>query len=98
MNDKLGVQTAGHDTNVDPSAFAVVVARGSAELMIDPVFLGWRRSLRVISYLKATKVILMHRNHLIMDPSCIICEKGYSRWEPNEDENRAEKYLFEYEL
>ena len=97
LNDNLGVQTAGHGTNLDPSAFALVAARGSAELMIDPVFLGWRRSLRVISYIKATKVILMHRNHLIVDPSCIICEKGYSRWEPNEDENGAEKYLFEYE-
>ena len=81
----------------DPSVFALAAGRGSAELIIDPVFLGWRRSLRIISYLKATKKILMHRKHLIQDPSCIICEKGYDKWEPNDDEKGAEKVLFEYE-
>ena len=70
----------------DPSVFALAVARGSAELIIDPVFLGWRRSLRIISYLKATRKILMHKKHLIQDSSCIICEKGYDKWEPNDDD------------
>jgi len=43
LNNNLGVQIAEHDPDLDPSAFALVAARGSAELMIDPVFLGWRR-------------------------------------------------------
>ena len=84
-------------TDYEPSVFALVVARGSAELMIDPAFLGWRRSLRTISYLKTTRKTLMHKEHLILDLSCILCEKGYDKWEPNGNEKRAEKYLFENE-
>ena len=59
-----------------PSVFALRVARGSAELIVDPVFLGWRRTLRVISYVKATSKILTHRKHLIPTSSCEICKLG----------------------
>ena len=80
-----------------PSVFALSAARGSAELIVDPVFLGWRRTLRTISYLKAVHKILKHRKHLILDSSCEICEKGKDKWKPNEDETGAEDVLFRYE-
>ena len=53
-----------------PSVFALSMARGSAELIVDPVFLGWRQTLRTISYLKAVYKILKHRKHLILDSIC----------------------------
>ena len=80
-----------------PSVFALRVARGSAELIVDPVFLGWRRTLRVISYVKATSKILTHRKHLIPTSSCEICKLGEDKWKPNEDEKGAEDVLFRYE-
>ena len=80
-----------------PSVFALSVARGSAELIVDPVFLGWRRALRVISYVKATSKILNHRKHLISISSCEICKLEEDKWKPNEDETGAEDVLFRYE-
>ena len=79
------------------SVFALNVARGSAELIVDPIFLGWRRALRVISYVKATSKILNHRKHLIPSSSWEICKLGEDKWKPNEDETGAEDVLFRYE-
>ena len=92
------LQPVIYDSDLDPSVFALVAARGLAEMMIDPVFLGWRRSLRLISYLKTTKVVPMHKNHLIMDPSCIICEKGYSIVRATLKKTVLERFLDEDEI
>ena len=71
-------------------------ARVQVNLLVEPVFYGWTRALRIINYLLAIPKKMKHRTHLILDENCQICETMGTRWEIRTNELDAEKYLFRY--
>ena len=61
--------------------FSVLVlraGRGVAELLVDPVYHGWRKVLRIICYLQSWSSIHKHKTHREIPWECKICMLGRS--------------------
>jgi len=71
--------------------------RGVAELLVDPVYHGWMRALRIVGYLQGWKASYSHNKHLIQDEKCRICVLGDHRWDPRNKIEKAEQYFFSWE-
>ena len=71
--------------------------RGEVELIIDPVYHGWRRSLRILGYVRAIWDRFNHKNHLIPIIECDMCRLGVTVWDPRTNEDAGESYFFRYE-
>ena len=76
---------------------AVASGRGSVELLIDPIFWGWSKTLRILGYIFAMKDITQHRSHKEKKANCEICRLGIDKWDPRTNQNRNETGLFKYE-
>ena len=50
--EELNVVDEIEDENVKFSVLAAKAGRGVAELLVDPIFHGWRRAMRITSYLQ----------------------------------------------
>ena len=63
-------------------ALAANAGRGVAELLVDPVFEGWRRALRITGYMQGWRTKYCHKKHLEPDKKCNICKLGEHLWDP----------------
>ena len=84
---------------LDDQHFAVLAAsagRGVAELLVDPVFHGWVKWLRIKGYMQGWKTSYSHSKHLIQDEDCI-CVLGDHKWDPRNETEKAEQYFFSWE-
>ena len=87
------LETVTDEPDGDGSEFCVLAAvagRGVVELLVDPVFQGWRRALRITGYLQGWRIKYCHKKHLIPDESCNICKLGEHRWDPRNEEKKEE--------
>ena len=94
------VQEVGPDGDEQPLALAALAARagrGVAELLVNPVFHGWMRALRIVGYMQGWKTSHLHSKHLIQDEKCRICILGDHRWDPRNETEKAEQYFFSWE-
>ena len=57
------------------------MGRGVAELLVDPIFHGWRRALRVTGYMQGWSAKDFYRRHLVSIEDCSICKLGEDRWD-----------------
>jgi len=64
------------DDELEFSVLAAVAGRGVAELLVDPVFQGWRQALRITGYLRGWRTKYCHKKHLIPEENCNICKLG----------------------
>ena len=83
-----------------PLGFAALAARAGrsvAELLVDPVFHGWMKALRITGYMQGWKTSYFHSKHLIQDEKCRICVLGDHRWDPRNETEKAEQYFFSWE-
>ena len=71
--------------------------KGVAELLVDPVFQGWRRAMRITGYLQGWRTRYCHKGHLIPDEDCRVCKLGDHRWDPRNETKKAEDYFFGWE-
>jgi len=89
------------DSEESTIPFCVLAAnagRGAAEqLLVDPVYHGWRRSLRIIGYMQAWAKLYKHETHLVEDKDCRICILSKSVWDPRNEEKYAQNYYFRWE-
>jgi hypothetical protein len=79
------------------AALADRAGRGVAELLVDPVFHGRMKALRIIGYMQGWKTSYSHSKHLIQDEKCRICVLGDHRWDPRNEIEKAEQYFFSWE-
>ena len=73
------------DGNEEFSVLAANAGKGIAELLVDPVFQGWRRALRITGYMQEWKTKYCHKIHLIPDDECRICKLGQYKWDPRNE-------------
>ena len=72
------------------SILALRAGKGVArELLVDPVYHGWRRALRIIGYLQSWASIHKHKSHCEIQWDCKIFMFGSSLWDPLVEVNRA---------
>jgi len=99
----LNSQETKDDTDEPPTVdhdFSVLAAkggRGVAELLVDPVYHGWMKALRLTGYMQGWRTKFCHNRHLIPDQDCRICKLGEHRWDPRNETEKAEKYFFQWE-
>ena len=66
-------------------------------LIIDPVVLGWLKSLRILSYIISFPQLILHSLHKNDKvQSCLVCTK-LGDFDPRDNLNDARKILFRYE-
>ena len=79
------------------SVLALRVGKGVArELLVDPVYHGWRRALRILGYLQFWTSIYKHKSHSEIQWDCKICMLGSSLWDYLTEVNRAQDYFFRW--
>jgi len=78
-------------------ALAANAGKGVAELLVDPVFEGWRRALRITGYMQGWRTKYCHKKHIDLDKDCNLCRLGEHRWDPRNEEKKAEDYFFRWE-
>ncbi|XP_023320317.1 uncharacterized protein LOC111695291 [Eurytemora carolleeae] len=81
------------DGDEPPLALAALAARagrGVAGLLVDPVFHGWIKALRITGYMQGWKTSYLRSKHLIQDEVCRICVLGDHRWDPRNETEKAE--------
>ena len=78
--------------------FCVLAAkpgRGVARvLLVNPVYHGWRRSLRIIGYVQAWSKKYLQKTHNGVKKDCRICMLGEDLWNPRNEEKEAREYFF----
>ena len=70
------------DGSEEFSVLAANTGKGIAELLVDPVFQGWKRALRITGYMQGWRTKYCHKKHLIPDDECRVCKLGDHRWDP----------------
>ena len=79
------------------SVLALCYDKGVAgELLVDPVYHGWRRALRIVGYLQSWISIYKHKSHNEVQFDCKICMMGNNLWDPLTEEKRAQNYFFRW--
>ena len=79
-------------------ALAANAGRDAAEqLLVNPVYHGWRRSIRIIGYMQAWTKLYRHKTHLTADKDCRICTLSKDAWDPRNEEEYAQRYYFRWE-
>ena len=79
------------------AVLAAMAGKGVAELLVDPVFQGWRRALRITGYMQGWRTKYCHKKHLIPEDDCNLCKLGEDRWDPRNEDKKAEDYFFRWE-
>jgi len=97
LDEEYGGDEGDHGDDLEFSVLAANVGRGVAELLIDPVFEGWRRALRITGYMQGWRTKYCHRKHLIPVKDCNLCNLGEHRWDPRNEDKKAEDYFFRWE-
>jgi len=72
VSEELKVVDEIEDEDVEFSVLAAKAGRGVAELLVDPVFHGWRRAMRMKGYMQGWRTKYSHNKHLIQDENCRI--------------------------
>ena len=85
------------DEHTEFSELAAAARKGVAELLVDPVFQGWRRAMRITGYLQGWRTKYCHKGHLIPDEDCRVCKLGEHKWDPRNETKKAEDYFFKWE-
>ena len=80
----------------DFAVLAANVGRGVAELLVDPIFHGWMKALRITGYMQGWKTSYSHSKHLIQDEDCKICVLGDHKWDPRNETEKMEHYFFSW--
>ena len=96
----LSPTEAKHSNEKDEENFfvaAVAAGRGSVNLLVDPIFWGWSKALRILGYIFAMKDIVKHKSHTEEKPNCDICRLGKDQWDPRTNQDRNELGFFRYE-
>ena len=84
------------DTEEMTIPFSVLGSKGEArELLVDPVYHGWRRALRIVGFLQSWVRIHKHKTHNGIQLDCKICMLGSSLWDPLTDVKKD--YFFRWE-
>ena len=82
-HDEVLDDTDGVDDGSDEfSVLAASAGKGVAELLVDPVFQGWKRALRIAGYMQGWRTKYCHKKHLIPDDKCRVCKLGEHKWDP----------------
>ena len=76
---------------------AANAGKGVAELLVDPVFQGWRMALRITGYMQGWRTRYCHKKHLIPDDKCRVCKLSEHKWDPRNETKKAEDYFFRWE-
>ena len=80
------------------SVLALYMGKGVVrELLVDPVYHGWRRVLRIIGYLQSWSSIYRHNSHNEIQWYCKIFILGSTLWDPLIEVKRAQDYFFRWE-
>ena len=95
--DELGEVDEVPSEDHEFAVLATSAGRGVAELLVDPIFHGWMKSLRITGYMQGWKTSYSHSKHLIQDENCRICVLGDHRWDPRNETEKAESYFFLWE-
>ena len=97
MKDELDTVDEPPSVDHDFSVLKAKVGRGVAELLVDPVYHGWMKALRLTGYMQGWRTKFCHNCHLVPDQDCRICKLGEHRWDPRNETEKAEKYFFQWE-
>jgi len=62
-----------------------------------PVFHGWRREMRLAGFMQRWRTKYCHNKHLIQYYKCGNCLLGEYRWNPEDETEKIEQYLFRWE-
>ena len=85
------------DGSEEFSVLAASAGRGVAELLVDPVYQGWRRALRITGYMQGWRTKYCHGRHVTTDKNCSLCRLGEHRWDPRNEDKKTEDYFFRWE-
>ena len=85
------------DDSTEFSVLAAAAGKGVAELLVDPVFQGWRRALRITGFMQGWRTRYCHKGHLIPNEDCRVCKLGEHKWDPRNETKKAEDYFFRWE-
>ena len=97
-HDKELDETDGVDDGSEEfSVLAANAGKGVAELLVDLVFQGWRRALRITGYMQGWRTKYCHKKHLIPDYKCRVCKLGEHKWDPRNETKKAGDYFFRWE-
>ena len=97
VNEELETVDEIDEGRAEFSVLAANAGRGVAELLVDPVFQGWRRALRITGYMQGWRTKYCHKKHLIPDENCKLCKLGEHQWDPRNEDKKAEDYFFRWE-
>ena len=96
-NDEYDTVDSLDDGSEEFSVLAASAGRGVAELLVDPVYQAWRRALRITGYMQGWRTKYWHGWHITMDENCSLCRLGEHRWDPRNEDKKAEDYFFRWE-
>ena len=83
-----------------PSVFFSAAGRVARDLIVDPVYFGWRKANRIITILKSWKKIVEHRKHTVPDKNreeCYFCGTRSELWDVRHSSSESELYFFKRE-
>ena len=72
------------------------IQNAHAELLVNPVYHGWMKALRLTGYMQGWRTKYCHNRHLIQDDNCRICQLGEHRWDPRNETEKAEQCFFQW--
>ena len=75
-NDEYDAVDSLDDGYEEFSVLAASAGRGVAELLVDPVYQGWRRALMITGYMQNWRTKYCHRRHITPDENCSLCRLG----------------------
>ena len=100
VQDNSGEDVSDDDSEemtIPFSVLALRAGRGMVEPLVDPVYHGWRKALRITGYLQSWSSMHKHKDHKEIQWDCKICMLGSSLWDPTIEEKRAQDYFFRWE-
>jgi len=83
--------------SVHESVNIVQPGKASLELIIDPIYYGWRRTVRLLTIVSCWRKKFLHNKHAQSMDGCYFCSTPRQFWNPSHSSDDAEKYLFRYE-
>ena len=84
-------------THLAVSANSLASGRVGSVLIVDPVYYGWLKAIRIINLLLTWRKKANHRTHNGRVEDCYFCVTGKGMWNSLFVPARAENYLFRYE-
>ena len=81
----------------NPGCCAAIAGRGWEDLILDPIRLGWRKTLRILNIvIKFIKVLKHETFHEQVDQTCTVC-RNQERADPRLNHQESKDILFRFE-